>query len=962
MISNENNKRQNTTNENQNSKNVKEASKKSDLKETNNLNNERNKKRHFTRTKLVLIIALITAIAGYVILRGNYLEMKELGEEYLPIFWRNLTYTVITFFINFTFLFCSFYFTNRTIRKGLKVFFDDEKKQMPKIPNKSISFIIALLGSIFTTKILLNQALLCFSNSKVGIKDPVFNLDISFMMFQKPFIQFLLIYLLVVTIGTIVYALLYSIIVLNISFEGVSRESITKCDLAGKVGLRVKIIATLAALFVIVFMVLNIGNENFMGIALNDGTSISLFGAGKVDATIKLWGYAILSFLAMISILRGYKALKNKNLRGVLSNIIIVPIFLILLALILAFYQLLFIGSNSLEKNEKYIEANIKNTKDAYGIVSEEKTIEYSGTITENEVNSEKELLNNIDIITDSNVLQDLKTSKTTKGYYTYRQTQIEQYNIQGVDTLVYITPREISNNNTTYANKTYQYTHGYGVVVTPAGETDEYGNVKNIESDFGDLSNEVISITEPRIYYGLENNNAAVIKTAKAEFDYIDEDSNIEIEYSYKGTAGLNLNFIDRLILGIKAGDINLAFSATLTDDSKIITNRNIIERAKTAMPYLKYEKEPYIVIDDSGKLFWVLDAYTVSNNYPFAQKTVFNDNEVINYIRNSVKVIINAYDGTMKFYITDRNDPIAMAYNKIYPDLFEPQEQTIPEDISKHFVYPKTLFNIQAKIVGAYHNIKPEVLFRGNDIWDIAKTSTSGKEEKIEPYYAMIKDADNNNSIGLILPYSNYGKQNLVSYMIGTYENGKETLKINRFSSDSNVLGPIQLETQINQDENIASDIASLNTTGTKITKKMTAIPINNTVIYVETVYQQLINETIQRPTLKRVVVASGNKVAIGENLQSALRNLLSKYAVDIDVSNSEDMQDLVKAIIKSNQDVKDSSKNGDWKLYGEDMQTLTGLIDQLQNLVEKQEKEEIENVTQNSENTVENMINNI
>lgn len=926
-------------------------------KDTRNTSREKNRK-CFTRTKLVLIIAIISAIAGYVILRGNYLEMKEIGENYLPVFWRKLTYSLITFVINFIFLFCSFYFTNKTIKKGLKVFFDDEKKEMPKFPNKSISFIIALIGGLFATKILLNNALLCFSNSRVGIKDPVFNLDISFMIFQKPFIQLMLIYLLVVTVATIAYALLYSIIILNISFDGVSRESITKCDLVGKIGSRAKLIAVLVGLIIVFSMVVNIGNENFMGVALNDGTSISLYGAGKADATVKLWGYVTLAVLAMFSILRAYKALKNKSLRGVLGNVMIVPVFLIILALVLAFYQLVFIGSNSLEKNEKYIEANIKNTKDAYGIVSEEKTIDYSGTITENEVNSENELLKNIDIITSSNVFQDLKTSKTTKGYYTYRQSQIEQYNINGANTLVYITPREISNNNTTYSNKTYQYTHGYGVIVTPAGETDEYGNIKNIEEDFGDLSNASIPIAEPRIYYGIENSNAAVIKTAKAELDYIDEDSNVEVEYSYKGSAGLNLNFLDRLILGIKEGDINLAFSASLTNDSKIITNRNIIERAKTVMPYLKYEKEPYMVIDDNGNQYWVLDAYTVSNNYPFAQKTIFNDTEVINYIRNSVKVIVNAYDGTIKFYITDRNDPIAMAYNKMYPKLFSTQEENIPEDISKHFVYPKTLYNIQAKIAAVYHSIKPEVLYRGNDIWGIAKTGTSGKEEKMESYYTMVKGTDGNNTLGLVIPYTNYGKQNLVGYIIGTYENGKEVLRIYRFSSDSNVLGPIQLETQINQDESIATDIAGLNTTGTKITKKMIAVPVNNTMLYVETIYQQLINETIQKPTLKRVVVASGNKVAIGNNLQEALKNLLSKYAVDIDVSNTEDMQDLVNAIIKSNQNLKDSSKNGDWKLYGEDMQTLTNLIDQLQKLVEKQQKE-AEEEAEDSNSIMENQV---
>ncbi len=924
--------------------------------ETNN-NNKTVKVKRTTRKRTIIVLAflVVALIALYVYVRGSYLEFKAIGENYIPVFWRNITYTFITFAINFIFLYSAFYFTNRSLKKGLKVFFDDEKKEMPKFPNKSVSFIIALIGSVATTKMLLNSILLCFSNSQFGSTDLVFGLDISYFMFQRPFIIFILSYLMVVTIATIIYAVIYAIIVLNMSFDGVERESIKKVDLVSKLGSRIKLLAVLFGLFIFVYMVQNIGNEKFLTIELSDATQYSLFGAGNSDVTIKLWGYVIFAILVVISILRAYKSLKDKSTRRVLGNLLIVPVYLIILAVVLAGYQLIFIGSNVLDKNQEYIAENIKQTKNAFGINVEENNIDFSGTITKEELNKEQNVIDNISIVNSSNVLQDLQSSQTEKGYYTYRSTQIELYNINNKPTLVYVSPREIDSSNTTYSNKTYEYTHGYGAVITMAGKTDEEGNLKNVQKDFGDLSNSMISTTEPRIYFGLETNSAVVVnEDENTEFDYTNDDG-AEENYSYTGNAGLTLNFLDRIILGIKEGDLQLAFSGNVDRNSKIIINRNILERAKIIMPYLTYDENPYLVIDDLGNQYWVIDAYTISNSYPFSQQLDLEDGQKMNYIRNSVKVIVNAFDGTMKFYITDRTDPIVMAYNNMYPGLFESKDEKIPEDISKHFVYPKYLYDIQAEVMQKYHNIQPEVLYRGNDIWKIAESNNTGKTTKMESYYTMVKPAGSENeTLGLVIPFTPYGKQNMISYMVGTYENGEAKLKVYEFPSDSNVLGPMQIETQINQDGTMSTDIASLNVSGTKITKNLIAVPINNTILYVEPIYQQLLNETTeQKPTLKRLIVASGNKIAIGNNLDEALTNLLSQSAGNIEIPNPDNVDDLINEIIKANNNVKNSSSNNDWKLFGEDMQTLTSLIDELDNAVkEKQAENQV-----NNENTVSN-----
>ena len=488
------------------------------------------------------------------------------------------------------------------------------------------------------------------------------------------------------------------------------------------------------------------------------------------------------------------------------------------------------------------------------------------------------------------------------------------------------------------------------------AGKTDEEGNLSNIQKEFGDLSEAEISTTEPRIYFGLETNNAVVVnKDKNTEFDYLNDDAT-EQNYSYTGDAGLTLNFFDRIVLGIKEGDLQLAFSGNVDSNSKIIINRNILERARIIMPYLTYDENPYLVVDDSGNQYWVIDAYTTSNSYPFSQQVDLDNGETMNYIRNSVKVIVNAFDGTMKFYITDRTDPIVMAYNNMYPGLFVDKDEKIPEDISKHFVYPQYLYDIQAEVIQKYHNIQPEVLYRANDIWKIAESNNNGRTIQMKSYYTMVKPAGTDSeTLGLVIPFTPYGKQNMISYMVGTYENGEAKLKLYEFPSDSNVLGPMQIETQINQDGTISTDIASLSVSGTKITRNLIAVPINNTILYIEPVYQQLLNETTeQKPTLKRVVVASGNKIAIGNNFDEALTNLLSQSAGNIEITDPDNIDDLINEIIKANSNVKNSSSNNDWRLFGEDMQTLTSLIDELDNAVKEQKANETANEIANEVNT--------
>ncbi len=895
------------------------------------------------RMLLVLIFLAIYLLYCYITLRGNYLAVLEIGEQYTDVFTKNVYYKIICSFANFAVIFLSIYITTNIIKKGLKKFFAEEKKPFPKLPNKSIAFIVSIIVTMFASDMLTQKVMLMFHSGWFGETDPIFNLDIGYYMFQKPFIEFILIYFMVLIIALTIYIAAYYIIVFNKYFqEGINPETLKKNTFIKQLMVNIMIIAILISGLVFV-KTQDILYGSILNLANSEKTT--LLGAGLSDVTIKLWGYRILAVLITVCVFLAIRFFKKSKTKKLIVSLFVIPVYLIIMFVIIIGFDLLYVNQSKLDKEKEYIYYNLRNTKQAYGIDIQEIEIDNSQIEELEEIKDYEEVLNNINLVTRNVTLENLQLYQTNLGYYNYKNPKIGLYDIQGKSSLVYVTPREIVSNATgrTYNNKTYQYTHGYGAVITSAVSTSELGNVNYIQKEF-DLSDEKIDINEPRIYFGLSTDETVVTKAKNTlEYDY-PKTNTTNSENTYNGQSGLNLNFWDRLILGISKGDLKLAFSTNVTKDSKILINRNIVERAKTIMPYLMYDTNPYMVITDAGKLVWVLDAYTTSNNYPYSQETIIEVDgfkHKINYIRNSVKVLIDAYDGTVKFYLTDKTDPIAMAYNNIYPTLFE--ENEIPKDIGKHIVYSEYLYNIQAQMISLYHDVQTEVLYRADDVWTIADQNISNVSANsatpIEPYYTVVKTVDSEESkLGLVVPYTQVGKQNIVSYLIGTYDNNsKARLTIYKYKEGSNILGPIQLDTQIEEDEELNNEIASINVTGTKIIRNMIIVPIDNALLYVEPIYQVMLNEN-QEPRLKKVVVATGTKLAIGNNLEEALTNLSSQYAVNIEVENTETIEDLIKAIIKANNNLEESSESNDWELIGKDLQRLQNLVNELEKRVEE------------------------
>lgn len=920
-------------------------------------------KKSKTRKKLVLAVLAIALIVIYVIERGRYLEIKEIGENYISIFWQNFKYAGITAILNFMTVFTIMYSTTKKIKAGLKTFFEDEKKPMPKLPQKSISFIVATIVTICTTGLIVEKALPCFFNTQFVTTDPALGIDIGFFVFIWPFLEFITMYAMVAVVASTVYAALYYLMVFNICFDGISRESVKKSKILNQALSRIKVLAVFFSIWVLL-ETLNIGVQKFIILNSDESENYSLFGAGITETTIRFWGYIVLAFIILISVFKAIKEFKKGNTKKVIKSVLIVPAYLISLLIVMIGFNLIFVNTNELDKEKKYIESNISNTKKAYGVDIDEVTVEDGGTITQRTITDNSETIKNIALVGPEIVLKDLEGSQTSKGYYNYRNTQIGLYNVSGKESLVYVTPREIASSKGTYNNKTYEYTHGFGTIITSASSVNESGNVNHLQKSF-EQTDEVVNIDEPRIYFGLETNDTVVTNSkSKKEFDYPTDDAVNNTENTYDGDAGLKVNLLDRIIIAIKEKDAKLAFSGNVTSESRIIPNRNIIQRAKTIMPYLTYDNDPYMVITNEGKLVWVLDAYTTSNEYPYSQRTILENNGIIkkeiNYIRNSVKVIIDAYSGDVTFYRTDKTDPIANSYKNMYPDLFSDEE--IPEDISSHFVYPKYLYEIQSEILERYHNIQADVLYRSDDVWDVATHNTSSKVTStkgtaIEPYYTMVKTTDSSTSrLGLVLPYTPYGKQNITAYLVGSCdENGNNVLKLYNFPTGSNVVGPMQLDTQLGQDETISKEIDSLNVSGTKITKDIIIVPIDNNLLYVEPIYQQYVNETDSLPILKKVVVASGNKVAIGNTFTEALNNLVSQYAVNIEVENTDSIEELAELIIKANNNLKASTQSNDWEQIGKDTKKLQSLVDRLEEVkkeLDKKKEESKASLTTNEE----------
>lgn len=672
-----------------------------------------------------------------------------------------------------------------------------------------------------------------------------------------------------------------------------------------------------------------------------------VYGAGFTDVNITLWMYRILCGLAILSAIMFIVQMGRKKYKSLLT----VPVIMIFVGLVGTgagmLIQNFVVSPDEINKESQYLERNIQYTQYAYQLDDVDiKAFAADNKLTASDINANVETINNIRINDFDPAQQFYNQTQSIRQYYTFHDVDVDRYMINGKYTQTFLTAREIDENkiDTSWLNRHLKYTHGYGATlsrvdkVTSSGQPDVLiGNIPP-ESEVKE-----IEITRPEIYFGELSNEYIVVNTDEKEFDYPDGQSN---KYTmYEGKAGIKLNFFNRVLFSIKEGSLKLLVSSNIDSDSKIIIYRNVIDRVRKIMPHLSYEADPYMVAVD-GKLYWMMDAYTTSSYYPYSEPIDGNTGST-NYIRNSVKVVVDAYNGDTNFYVVDEKDPIATTFQKIYPTLFKSFDE-MPEGLKSHIRYPNYLFEIQASVYAKYHMEDVNVFYQREDMWDIASEIYGMEKKQMTPNYYIAKLPDEQkaeffNSI----PFTPKSKQNMTALMVARNDGENYgQLVLYQFPKSRTIYGPEQIEAQIDQNTEISKEFSLWSSAGTKYRRgNMFIIPINTSILYVEPVYLEATNSSI--PEVKRIIVAYNDKIAYEETLADCLISLFGTKAQN-GVSGSEtttpsqsggedsaanmSARQLAELVQEYFTKAQNAQKNGDWAKYGEYLDKMEEYLNEL------------------------------
>lgn len=812
-----------------------------------------------------------------------------------------------------------------------------------------------------------------FANAtSFGLKDPLFHLDISFYVFKLAFLTKANNIVLGIVVGVVIITLLYYGILMTVRtpdvFErepeepegpetsGENAIPFTRkyrkkpsekrtLDLNNSNMSQLFHIAsgklTLLGIVFYLMVAMDFLMRQFDLLHVHTG---AVYGAGFTDVNVKLWVYRLIMVLSIVGAVTLCHHLHRKEPK----KLVRIPIAIVVVGLlggVVSFaVQNLLVSPDEINKESKYLERNISYTRHAYGLDNikvEEFPAEQN--LNRQAIRDNSQTITNIRI-NDYEPVQDFyNQTQSIRQYYDFNDVDIDRYNIDGEQTQTYLAAREINESkiSSTWINRHLKYTHGYGAAVsrvdavTASGQPDII--VKNIppESEAKD-----IDITRPEIYFGELTNDYVIVNTDEQEFDYPNGNEN---SYStYKGKAGIKLNLLNRILFSVREGSMKLLVSSNVNSDSRIIINRNIKDRVEKLMPYLSYEKDPYMTVVN-GKLYWIVDAYTTSSYYPYSEPY---SGEVgsTNYIRNSVKVVVDAYNGDTTFYVVDQDDPVARTYQKIYPTLFKDVKE-MPEGIRKHIRYPNSLLKIQAGVYTKYHMDQVKVFYQDEDLWDIAHQIYGTEEKEMDPSYFIFELPDEKKAEFInMIPFTPKSKQNMTAIMMARNDGNRYgQLLVYKFPKNKTVYGPMQIEAQIDQNTEISKEFSLWNSSGSKYRRgDLFVIPINNSIMYVEPVYLEASNQAI--PEMKRVIVAYGDKIAYESTLADALADLFgedenggqSQSASASSGKNNSGKSNTKELIQKANEayeNAVNAQKSGNWKKYGDYLDELEKYLNQLE-----------------------------
>ncbi|MCL2741408.1 MAG: UPF0182 family protein [Oscillospiraceae bacterium] len=848
------------------------------------------------KKKLIIIIgSVVAAFIALRILFGIYLELLQLDEigNYSSIFITNMGAIAIAFAICFAVTLIPLIINGIVANKYMGRHFAAVGMAFKKMPVVIPAIIVAILFSVGKAFESYDKFLLFFNSTKFGQADPIFGNDIGYYVFQRPFYMFFvevaLTACIVATAFTVAY---YVIAVMTRHKDDVKADSFKVKKFIGHA-----LVMVAVCFFVRAFTYI------FKAQDLLFGTYFSVNGTGYVGVNIWINYFKVIPFVLVAIVLGALLFIWRSEYKRAVIVILAYPAIWIAVSAVGAVVQNFVVIPNEYEYEREYLRHSMQMTREAYNIHN---IIPYEFAdvvpVTREIMDRNADTRNNIRVVDYKATLDSTKQLQSNTNFYTFVDGDIYTHNIKGKDTPIFVMAREINKDNLpekSYTNTMFRYTHGYGIAISPINRFTAQGQTDFILSGIElDSRDNGITVTEPRIYYGeLTDDYVVVNRPGSGKIKEIDADGYSET--NYEGNGGLKMSFFNRLLFAIEYGDINMLISGNIDSESRILLNRHIYQRAQKAVPFLIVDRDAYIVLSDEGRLNWILDAYTTTPFYPYAE--YYSSGEEYNYIRNSVKIVVDAYHGTVDYYIIDQSDPIIMTYDKIYPGVF--RLDPLPSDIASHMKYPEALFDIQSVVMRRYH-LEPDkdenvrTFYSNNDLWNIATIpiESTHSTQALEAYYNLVKlpgELGTKEELILMLPYTpSGGRHNLASWLAVrcSYEDYGQMILFT-FPKNKNIFGPYQVEVKINQIDSIAKDISLWSQGGSEVFKgNLLVIPIEESVLYVEPIYIKSSPQAI--PEVRLIVVGYQQEnwfiYGIGTNLDRALEDLYKNAADQVAIDD--------------------------------------------------------------------------
>jgi uncharacterized protein len=790
-----------------------------------------------------------------------------------------------------------------------------------------------------------------FANAaSFGVPDPIFGQDVAFYVFGLPFYRFIYGYLMLAVVATlIIVGIIYYI--LNAPALGQKRWLIPPDG-----GL-----AHISVLMAVAFA-LKAWDYRLQQFELLLSPQGRVFGAGYTDVNASLH---VLWVLAALAALLALIFLANTFLRRprilVYGFGLLVAVSLIGGSLYPTAVQKFWVEPSELAYERQYLAHNIEFTRRAFGLDQiHRRPYSVSHQLTWADLAENPGTLNNVRLWDHRPLSQTINQIQAFRPYYRFHDVDIDRYTVDGQYRQVMLSAREIDKSRLetearSWVNLRLHYTHGYGATVSPVNEVSPDGLPRFLVRDIPPVTVPGLALTEPSIYFGELTADYVIANTNTPEFHYTTEGEE-NVFTSYAGQGGIALDsFWRRLFFALKFGDYRILVSGELTGESRIMFDRRIQDRVAKIAPFLQFDEDPYIVINE-GRLFWIQDAYTTTARYPYATPyaTPFGR---LNYIRNSVKVVVDAYHGSVDFYLVDLEDPLAVTLGQIFPDLFKPLEE-MPPGLTAHLRYPVDLFQIQAGVLTLYHTTDTSTVYSRVDLWALPTEKYERDVVMMEPYYTILQlSGYTDPEFVLILPFTPARRDNMIAWMVARNDQphyGQVELFL--FPKGQTIYGPRQIENRIDANTDIAQQLTLWDQAGSRVIRgNLLVLPINDALLYVEPVF--LVSEHGGLPEIGRVIVAFQDTVVMERTLEQALVRLFGERGllppdVPVDPDDPADPDDpviprdpsldpAITVLIKRAQQVfseaQQRQREGDWAGYGAKISELEQILADLARLIE-------------------------